>query len=87
MRKFFDKSPAIDAASSLRLVSVIQSHDEQYTAAEEEILRAGVSHFAAFDSQKGKTLKLPSLLTKAEIAFETNSSIACGWARTTVRAR
>jgi hypothetical protein len=87
MRKRFDKSPAIDAANSLRLVTLIQNHDEPYTEEEEEILRVGVSHFAAFDSQKGKTLKMPSALTKADIAYEKNSSIAFGWATTTVRAR
>jgi hypothetical protein len=86
MRKRFDKSPAIDAASNLHLVTMIQNHDEPYTEKEEKILRVGVSHFAAFDSQKGKELKMDSALTKAKIAFEEGDGRAWGWAKTTVRA-
>jgi hypothetical protein len=87
MRKRFDKSSAIDAASSLRLVSVIQNHDEPYTEKEEAILRASVAKFSLFEGQKAKELKMSSKLTTAKIAFEKNSSIAFGWATTTVRAR
>jgi hypothetical protein len=86
MRKRFDKSPAIDAASSLRLVSLIENHDEPYTEEEEEILRVGVSHFSLFEAQKGKELKMNSALTKARIAFERGDGRAWGWSKTTVRA-
>ena len=86
MRKRFDKSPAVDAASNLRLATMIQNHDEPYTEEEEEILRSGMSHFATFDSQKGKELKMDSALTKAKIAFEKGDGHAWGWAKTTVRA-
>jgi hypothetical protein len=87
MRKRFDKSPAIDAASGLRLVAAIQNHDEPHTEEEEEILRSSIAHFSLFEGQKGKELKLASKLTTAKVAFEANSSIAFGWATTTVRAR
>ena len=87
MRKRFDQSPAIDAGSNLRLATMIQNHDEPYTEKEEEILRSGMSHFATFDSQKGKELKMDSALTKAKIAFEKGDGHAWGWAKTTVRAR
>ncbi|GMI43573.1 hypothetical protein TeGR_g4439, partial [Tetraparma gracilis] len=86
MRKRFDKSPAIDAASNLRLVTMIQNHAEQYTDEEEKNLRVGVSHFATFDLQKGKALKMASALTEAKIAFEKGDGHAWGWAKTTVRA-
>ncbi|GMI22558.1 hypothetical protein TeGR_g10182 [Tetraparma gracilis] len=86
MRKRFDKSPAIDTASNLRLVTMIQNHDEPYTEIEEEILRVGVSHFSTFDSQKGKELKMASTLTQAKIAFEKGDGHAWGWAKTTVKA-
>ena len=86
MRKRFDKSPAIDAASKLRMVAMIQNHDEPYTEEEEEILRTGVAHFATFDSQKGKELKMDSALTKAKIAFEKGDGHAWGFAKATVRA-
>jgi hypothetical protein len=86
MRKRFDKSPAIDAASSLRLTTMIQNHDEPYTKEEEEILRAGVAHFATFDLQKGKELKMDSAMTKAKIAFKKGDGHAWGWAKTTLRA-
>ncbi|GMI24475.1 hypothetical protein TeGR_g1808 [Tetraparma gracilis] len=86
LRKRFDRSKDIDAASNLRLVTMIQNHDELYTEMEKEILRVGVSHFATFDSQKGKELKMDSALTKAKIAFEKGDGHAWGWAKTTVRA-
>jgi hypothetical protein len=86
MRKRFDKSLRIDAASNLRMATMIQNHDEPYTEKEEEILRTGVAHFATFDSQKGKELKMASALTEAKIAFKEGDGRAWGWAKTTVRA-
>ncbi|GMI25032.1 hypothetical protein TeGR_g8761 [Tetraparma gracilis] len=86
MRKRFDKSPAIDLASSLRLVAMIQNHDAPYTEKEEEILRTGVSHISMFEAQKGTELKMASPSTKAKIAYEKGSSFAFGYATTTVRA-
>ena len=84
MRKRFDKSPAIDAASNLRLVTMIQDHDEPYTEREDEILRIGVSNISKFDALKGKELKMPSQSTEAKIAYEVGNSYAFGWAATTV---
>ncbi|GMI27225.1 hypothetical protein TeGR_g1033, partial [Tetraparma gracilis] len=79
MRKRFDKSPAIDAASSLRLKTRIQIHDEPYTEKEEEILRVGVSHFSLFEAQKGKEVKLVSPSTKAKMAYEKGNNFALGY--------
>ncbi|GMI41589.1 hypothetical protein TeGR_g9423, partial [Tetraparma gracilis] len=76
MRKRFDQSPAIDAASSLRLETMIQIHDEPYTEEEEEMLRTGVARFATFDSQKGKELKMDSPSTKAKIARALSDNIS-----------
>jgi hypothetical protein len=87
MRKFFDKSPAIDAASNLRLVSMIQNHDEPYTEKEEEILRDGQAQFAVFEAQKGKGLTMPLPAVKAKLAFKAGDSRAFGFVTTTVRAR
>jgi hypothetical protein len=87
MRKRIDKSPAIDAATNLRLVTMIQNHDELYTKEEEEILRNGMAHFSKFEGKIGKELKSASKLITARVAFEAKSSIAIGWATTTVRAR
>jgi hypothetical protein len=84
MRTRFDQSPAIDAASNLRLVAMIQNHDEQYTEKEDEILRIGVSNISMFDALKGKKLKMPSQTTEAKIAYEKGNSYAFGWAATTV---
>jgi hypothetical protein len=86
MRKLFDKGPEIDAASNLRLVTMIQNHDEPYTEKEEKILRVGVSHIAMFEAQKGKELKMDSPATKAKMAYEEGSSFAFGYATATVRA-
>jgi hypothetical protein len=84
MRKHFDKSRAIDAVSNLRLVTMIQNHDEPYTEREDEILRFGVSHISMFEAQKGTELK-SSPSTKAKIAYERGDRYAWGWAKTTVR--
>ena len=87
MRKRFDKSPAIDATSSLRLETMIQNHDEPYTEAEDELLRKGVGRFRMFEKQKAKELKMDSASTKAKIAFEKGDGHAWGYAKATVRAR
>ena len=85
MRKRFDKSPAIDAASNLRLVTMIQNHDEPYTEREDEILQIGVSNISKFDALKGAELKMSSPSTKAKIAYERGDRCAGGWAKTTGR--
>jgi hypothetical protein len=87
MRKAFDKSPAIDAASNLRLGAMIQNHDEPYTEKEEEILRDGRAQFAVFGAEKGKELKMPLPAVKAKLAFKAGNSRAFGFVTTTVRAR
>jgi hypothetical protein len=86
VRKKFDKSPAIDAASNLRLVTMIQNHEEQYTEAEEEVLRDGLARFSKLGALKSKELKMASASTKAKIAFETGDKHAWGYAKATVRA-
>ena len=86
MRKRFDKSPAIDATSSLRLETMIQNHDEPYTEAEDELLRKGVGRFRMFEKQNAKELKMDSPSTKAKIAFEKGDGHAWGFAKATVRA-
>ena len=63
MRKRFDKSPAIDAASNLRLATMIQNHDELYTKEEEEILKKGLAEFSKFNELKGKKLAMRSPTT------------------------
>jgi hypothetical protein len=86
MRERFDQSPAIDAASNLRLVTMIQNHDEPYTEREDEILRIGVSQISKLAALKRKELKMPSRTTEAKIAYENGNTHAFGWAATTVRA-
>ena len=87
MRKRFDKSPAVEAASNLRLETMIQNHDEPYTEAEDELLRKGVGRFRIFEKRKAKELKMDSALTKAKIAFEKGDGHAWGYAKATVKAR
>ncbi|GMI30415.1 hypothetical protein TeGR_g15014 [Tetraparma gracilis] len=83
MRKRFDKSPAIDAASNLRLVTIIQNHDDdEYTEEEEEILTSGLKHFDNFREQKGKDVKMGSRLTTAKLAYEDGDRLAFGYATT-----
>ncbi|GMI37358.1 hypothetical protein TeGR_g5104 [Tetraparma gracilis] len=86
MRKLFDKSLEIDAASNLRLMTMIQNHVEPYAEEEEAILRDGVAHFSKFDALKSKELKMASLTTKAKMALEDGDRHAWGWATTTVKA-
>ncbi|GMI30122.1 hypothetical protein TeGR_g9758 [Tetraparma gracilis] len=78
MRKCFDRSADIDAASNLRLVAMIESHDDPYTEKEEEILRTGVSHISMFEGLKGKELKMASPSTKAKVAYQEGNSFAFG---------
>jgi hypothetical protein len=85
MRKRFDKSPAIDAASNLRLEMRILNHDEPYTEVEEEILRDGQAQFIALEALKGKELKMPLPAVKAKLAFKADDKRARGFVTTTVR--
>jgi hypothetical protein len=86
MRKRFDKSLRIDAASNLRLVTMIQSHDEPYTEKEEEILRDGMAHFSKFDAMKSKELKMAPPTAQAKMAFEEGDPHAWGRAAANVKA-
>jgi hypothetical protein len=86
MRKRFDKSPAIDAASNLRLVTMIQNHDELYTVREEEILEDGRNMLDMFEQQKSKELEMTSRTTQAKMAFKDGQSHAYGWSTAVVRA-
>jgi hypothetical protein len=86
MRKRFDKSPAIDAASKLRMVAMIQNHDELYTEKEEEILEEGKQMLEVFEQQKSKELKMVSPTTQAKMAFKDGESHAYGWSSAVVRA-
>jgi hypothetical protein len=89
MRKRFDQSPAIDAASNLRLATMIQNHDEPYTAEEEEILRVGMSHFVTFEATgaKVKKAKSPTPTVKNEVAFKKGDPLGWGRSEALVRAR
>jgi hypothetical protein len=86
VRKQYDRSLEIDAASNLRLVTMIQNHDELYTDKEEEILEDGRKMLDVFAQQKSKELKMTSPTTQAKIAFKPGDKHAFGWATTTVRA-
>jgi hypothetical protein len=86
MRKRFDKSPAIDAASNLLLETMIKNHDEPYTKAEEEIFKKGLAEFSKFDKLKGKKLAMRSPTTTAKLVYEKGQSHAYGWSSTIVRA-
>ena len=86
MQKRFDKSPAIDAASNLRLVTMIQNHDEAYTEMEEEILRDGKDQFAVFEALESKDIEMASSTTRAKLAYEDGDRHAWGWAATTLKA-
>ncbi|GMI29995.1 hypothetical protein TeGR_g13866, partial [Tetraparma gracilis] len=86
MRKRFDKSAEIDAASSLRLASMIRAHEGDYTDEEIVGIDAGKDRLKMFERMKTKNLKTESPSTEAEVAFEDNDSHAWGRATTTVRA-
>ena len=86
MRKRFDKSPAIDAASNLRLATMIQNHDGDYSGRELEILEEGKKMLEVFEQQKSKELKMASPTTQAKVAYKPGDKHAFGWATTTVRA-
>jgi hypothetical protein len=86
MRKRFDKSPAIDAASNLRLVDMIQNHDGDYSEKEEEILAKGRKMLGVFEQQKSKELKMASPTTQAKMAFKNGESLVYGWSSAVVRA-
>ena len=88
MRKRFDKSLAIDAASNLRLVAMIQHHDEPYTDEEDEILRVGMARLELFSNGTTKVKKAKSLTptVKNEIAFKKGDPLGWGRSETLVRA-
>jgi hypothetical protein len=86
MRKAFDKSEEVDAASMASLVDMIRAHEEEYTEEERHIIQAGLDRLKMFGNMKSKDLKMESPSTKAKVAFEDNDSHAWGWATTTVRA-
>ncbi|GMI19237.1 hypothetical protein TeGR_g13668, partial [Tetraparma gracilis] len=82
MRKRFDQSPAIETVSNLRLVTMIQNHDEPYTEKEEAILRDGASRLSKFDTTaKSRELKMLSRTTKAKLAYEAKDNYAYVWFR------
>jgi hypothetical protein len=85
MRKRFDRSSEIDAASNLRVMTMMQNHDEPYSEGEELVLRNGLAQITKFEAQKGKELKLASKSTMAKLAYDRGQSIAFGWASTSVR--
>ena len=74
MRKRFDKSPAIDAASNLRLVDMIQNHDGDYSEREEEILEEGKKMLEVFEQQKSKELKMASHTSRSRSLSSSLSS-------------
>jgi hypothetical protein len=86
MRKRFDRSPAIDAASNLRLVTKIQNHDGDYSARELEILEEGKKMLDVFEQQESKDLKMASRTTQAKMAFTDGESHAYGRSTAVVRA-
>jgi hypothetical protein len=88
MRKRFDKSPVIDAASNLRLVTMIQNHDEPYTEKEEEILEFGMARLELFRNGTTKVKKAKSLTptVKNEVAFKEGDPLGWGRSETLVRA-
>ncbi|GMI23054.1 hypothetical protein TeGR_g999, partial [Tetraparma gracilis] len=88
MRKRFDKSPAIDAASNLHVVTMIQNHDEPYTDEEGEILRAGMARLELFTNGTAKVKKAKSLAhsVKNEFAFKDGDPLGWGRSETLVRA-
>jgi len=86
MRKRFDKSAEIDAASSLRMASMIRAHEGDYTDEEIVGIDTGKDRLKMFERMKTKNLKTESPSTEAKVAFEDNDSHAWGRATTTVRA-
>ncbi|GMI32162.1 hypothetical protein TeGR_g11318 [Tetraparma gracilis] len=86
IRKLFDKSPAIDAASNLRLVDAIENHDDSYSTQENDIIDRGLANFVMFENIKSADVALPSPATKAKLAFVEGDSLAWGWASSEVRA-
>ncbi|GMI38047.1 hypothetical protein TeGR_g2496 [Tetraparma gracilis] len=85
-RMQFDKSPVIDAASILRLVTMIQSHDGDYSEREEEIMEEGQKMLGVFEQQKSKKLEMATPTTQAKMAFKDGQSHAYGWSTAVVRA-
>ncbi|GMI52212.1 hypothetical protein TeGR_g2169 [Tetraparma gracilis] len=86
MRKRFDKSLEIDAASQGNLVTMIQNHDGEYSEREEEILEEGKTMIGVFEQQKSKELKMSPSTTQAKMAYKDGESHAYGWSSAVVRA-
>jgi hypothetical protein len=86
MRERFDQSPAIDAASNLRLVTMIQNHDEAYTEKEQDLIRSAKNRFAEFEQLNPKELKMLVKTTTARVALKKGDRHVWGYSRTTVRA-
>jgi hypothetical protein len=86
MRKRFDQSPAMDAASSRRIVAMPHDHDAPYSETAEEILEEGKKMLEVFEQQKSKELKMSSRTTQAKMAFKNGQGHAYGWSTAVVRA-
>ena len=86
MRKKFDKSLEIDAATRRKNVRRIEEHRDAYSKEEDEALKEGEADFDLFENEKAKKLKMRSPLTKAKIAFKRGSRSGWGWSSTVVRA-
>ena len=87
MRKKFDRSLEIDAASRASIASMVGTHSTPYAADETRDLSGGLELFDMFEGAGGKEVKLASPLTRAQIAHKRVESRAYGWSTTTVRAR
>jgi hypothetical protein len=86
MRKAFDKSKEVDAASMAGLVDMIRAHEGDYTNEEILGIDAGKDRLKMFERMKTKNLQMESPSTEAKVAFKDNDSHAWGRATTTVRA-
>lgn len=87
MRKRFDKSMAIDAASNLREETRILNHAEPYTEEEEELLRAGMMKLELFKGGAAKVKKVKSLTSavKNTVAYKQDDPLGWGRSETLVR--
>jgi hypothetical protein len=75
MRKLFDRSRDIDAASQALLVDNINSHTDRYSIEETNAVERELAKFDMFErnkSKKKKKLILPSPLKEAEIMLPDN---------------
>ena len=86
MRKRFNKSAEIDAASMARLVNMVRTHEGEYTDEEIVGIDTGKDRLKMFERMNTKDLKMESPSMEAKVAFKDNDSHAWGRATTTVRA-